>query len=82
MATFRFLQSGFMEEGIARNNVFYGGLDPKIFNVFFTHGERELLNLQNFELTIFQVKWTLEELLDHKKISTKTHQSLSWLVRD
>jgi thymus-specific serine protease len=34
-----FLQSGFMEEGIARNNVFYGGLDPKVRNVFLTHGD-------------------------------------------
>lgn len=28
-----------MEEGIARNNVFYGGLDPKVRNVFLTQGE-------------------------------------------
>lgn len=30
-----------MDESIARTNVFYGGLDPKIFQVFFTHGEMD-----------------------------------------
>lgn len=30
-----------MEDTIARTNVVFGGLDPQIFNVFFTHGEMD-----------------------------------------
>lgn len=30
-----------MEETIARTNLMFGGLDPQIFNVFFTHGEMD-----------------------------------------
>lgn len=31
----------FMDESIAKTNTFYGGLDPKIHQVFFTHGEMD-----------------------------------------
>lgn len=30
-----------MKETISKTNVFYGGLDPQIDNVFFTHGEMD-----------------------------------------
>lgn len=30
-----------MDETIAKTNVFYGGLDPSVHNVFFTHGEMD-----------------------------------------
>lgn len=36
-----FADSSFMEETISKTNVFYGGLDPQIDNVFFTHGEMD-----------------------------------------
>ena len=31
----------FMEETIAKTNVFYGGMNPEINNVFLTHGEMD-----------------------------------------
>lgn len=31
----------FMEETIAKTNVFYGGLNPQVDNVFLTHGEMD-----------------------------------------
>lgn len=37
-----------MEEGIARNNVFYGGLNPGVQNVFFTHGKSQVEISQTF----------------------------------
>lgn len=30
-----------MKETISKTNVFYGGLDPQIDNVFYTHGEMD-----------------------------------------
>lgn len=30
-----------MEETIAKTNIMFGGLDPRIFNVFFTQGEMD-----------------------------------------
>lgn len=30
-----------MEESIARTNEFFGGLNPHVYRVFFTHGEMD-----------------------------------------
>lgn len=38
---FSFSDGSFMDETIAKTNVFYGGLDPSVHNVFFTHGEMD-----------------------------------------
>ena len=35
------LTEDFIDQSIASTNAFYGGLNPHVYNVFFTHGEMD-----------------------------------------